>query len=202
MGIAPRGIAIAPNNLSAIVSSNGNSTVVPLDLTNPLIPVAQLPVIVPNGPMIIAISPNGLFAILTDNGASQLSSLDLANPLVPVVYGPFVTNISPNGMAISPNGLFAIVANYSVGDGAITPQDLTNPLAPVNQFQVDLGGATSGSVNVSISPNGRFALITNQNTNNVTPLDLSNPLVPVPKTPVGVGTTPISLGKTIYYRKP
>jgi len=170
------------------VANATDGTVTPLDLSNPLVPVAQEAVTVRTSPYGVAVSANGLFALVPNFATNDVVPLDLSNPLAPVAQPAVTVGLSPYGISIASNGLFALVANY--GYGTITPLDLSDPLAPVAQSPVTVG---AGPVNVVISPNGLFALVANATASTITPLDLTNPLIPVAHTAVAVGTAPYGI---------
>jgi DNA-binding beta-propeller fold protein YncE len=79
----------------ALIANYSSSTVTPLDLTNPLAPIASAAVAVGANPTGISISPNGLFALVANFGSSTVTPLDLTNPLAPVASAAVVVGASP-----------------------------------------------------------------------------------------------------------
>jgi DNA-binding beta-propeller fold protein YncE len=63
-------------------------------------------------------------------------------------------------------------------------------MVPVAHSTIAVG---STPADVSISPNGLFALVANFDPGTITPLDLSNPLAPIAKTPVAVRSGPTTV---------
>jgi DNA-binding beta-propeller fold protein YncE len=59
--VGPIDVAISPDGLFARVVNRSDGTITPLDLTDPLVPVASEPVVVGTAPVGILISPTGSF---------------------------------------------------------------------------------------------------------------------------------------------
>ena len=63
-----------------LIANYGDNTVTPLDLRNPLAPVAHPPVglgALQSHAFGIAISPDGMFALVTNQGSGTVTPLDL-----------------------------------------------------------------------------------------------------------------------------
>ena len=80
----------------ALVANNGSSNVTPLDLSNPLAPVASAAVAVGTHPVGVALSPNGLFALVANFGSGNVTPLDLSNPLAPVASAAVAVGANPH----------------------------------------------------------------------------------------------------------
>ena len=99
-GLMPNSAAKA-RHYYALTANAGSSNVTPLDLSNPLVPVASAPVAVGTTPRSIAISPNGLFALVANAGSTNVTPLDLSNPRAPVASAPVAVGAYPISVAIS-----------------------------------------------------------------------------------------------------
>ena len=79
----------------ALVANAASSNVTPLDLSNPLAPVAQAAVAVGASPYGIAVSPNGLLALVANAVSDSVTPLNLSNPLAPVASAAVAVGTSP-----------------------------------------------------------------------------------------------------------
>ena len=79
----------------ALVANYNSNNVTPLDLSNPLAPVASAAVAVGTAPHGIAVAQNGLFALVTNVSSNNVTPLDLSNPLAPVASAAVAVGASP-----------------------------------------------------------------------------------------------------------
>ena len=86
----------APLSKFALVTNYVTSNVTPLNLANPLAPVAAANVAVGSNPYGIAISPDGLFALVANYGTNNVTPLNLANPLAPVAAANVAVGGTPH----------------------------------------------------------------------------------------------------------
>lgn len=194
-------LRIARRGLFALIPVTSNSvfgTVVPVDLSNPLAPVAQTPVsLAAYQPFDLAIGPNDDFALVPSFGSNVLVPFTLkspGSPLAPIAGTP-VAMSRPWGIAIDPKGQFALVVSWAMsGDyNVVYPVDLTTPLSPIVHSPVAITGLDSGGgpTLIVISPDSKSALVSwGQDGSGVTALDLTNPYVPVTAAHTATGSNP------------
>lgn len=171
----PSGMVITPNGLTGYVNNygatpgvgSGNGTTVRVVNLNTNTIVGG-PITVGQAPAALAISPNGSYVYsinymtgLTDGTISVIQTSNNSSIINAMsgLSGPF-------GIALNPSGTIACVTNF--GSNNFTPIgttvsiiSLSNPLSPIITNTFPFGIQPSG---VSITPDGKFAYISNYNT--------------------------------------
>ena len=136
------------------------------------------------GPFAIAITPNGKYAYVTNFGSNNfapfgttLSIIKLSNN---TIKKTITLGIQPSGLAITPDGHYAYVSNYNTlyADG----EDFTGLTAGqgtvnvINIHDKELKHVTIPVGNspdaIAISPNGKYAYVTNFASNTVSVIAL------------------------------
>ena len=103
----------------------------------------------------------GPWGIVVNESSMNIQTIDLGQT-PPKVYGPFLTgSLGTSGqvlldVAITPDSNYALVSNFAAHK--IYRIDISNPISPVLAGSLDLG--SFGPEDIAISPNGRFAVIT------------------------------------------
>ena len=100
------------------------------------------------------------WALVADNSSNRISAVDFGTT-VPAPYGNLLLNqLGSEGggrfdVAVTPDGKKALISNF--GDSAVYAVDISAPTNPVV-----LGCVSNGffAEDISIAPNGRFALVT------------------------------------------
>jgi 6-phosphogluconolactonase (cycloisomerase 2 family) len=148
------------------------------------------------------------FAYVVNNSAAGIGSVSAytinatTGALTPIAGSPFAAGSDPSFVAVSPNGRFAYVAISSdAGIGAVSAYTInatTGALTPVPGSPFAAGLAPTS---VAVSPNGRFAYVTNSDftANDVSAYTINastGALTPVPGSPFAAGFFPISVTTT------
>lgn len=174
-------VAIAPGNV-ALVSGFGDSVVYKIDITDPQNPVLMGETNLPFFAEDIAVSPNGQFALVTDGGFSPgVAYLDLATFTVTHLA---LTSGYANAVAIANDNETVLLADYFLGMiwyGQLNinkdkddPQPDPDPVF-VEEKSIDLTYNVEDMgrpVNVTISPDGRTALVSDAATGLVHVLEI------------------------------
>lgn len=177
---SPWGVDVLPGGRHAIVSCQGGS-ITPVDLANPLVPVAGPNVAVGTQLHGICASPDGQTGLVVDTLGGRLYSLNLANPMAPVVGGYYPLGATTFKLvAISPLGTFAVLGGSS---NTLYFVGLSNPLAPSIYASLTLTAYPTG---LAFLPSGSHVLIVLGNS--IVAINVTNPAVPVAGTPVSIGT--------------
>lgn len=130
------------------------------------------------GPFGIALTPNGRFAYVTNFGSNNFDPIGTTVSVVNLKKRQITATIDlalqPAGIGITPDGRFAYATNYNTlyrhkdfteltaGDGTVAIIDISrNEVLP----QTIVVGASPARV--TISPNGRFAYISNFTANTI-----------------------------------
>lgn len=163
-GSGPFNIAITPNGLFAyVINDNGNVNIIDLS-TNTV--VGSIPV----GTFLIdiAITPDGRFAYITQRSLTSdaVVVINLSNNTVLTTIA-LPSGSTPNGIAITPDGTRAYVADSSIPGRVSVINVSTNTL--ITTFPT--GG--NSTIDVFITPDGRFAYASNQLSGTVTVIDTS-----------------------------
>ncbi len=136
------------------------------------------------GPFGIALTPNGRYAYITNFGSNNFDPIGTTVSVVNLKKRQITTTIDlalqPAGIGITPDGRFAYVTNYNTlyrhkdfteltaGDGTVAIIDISrNEVIPLTI----LVGASPARV--TISPNGKFAYISNFTANTIDVIALS-----------------------------
>ena len=130
------------------------------------------------GPFGIAVTPNGKYAYITNFGSNNFDPIGTTVSVVNLKKRLITTTIDlalqPAGIGITPDGRFAYVSNYNTlyrhkdftelnpGDGTVSIIDISrNEVLPLTI----LVGASPARV--TISPNGKFAYVSNFTANTI-----------------------------------
>lgn len=130
------------------------------------------------GPFGIALTPNGKLAYITNFGSNNFDPIGTTVSVVDLVNREIIATVDvglqPSGVGITPDGRFAYISNYntlyrhkdftelSAGEGTVSIIDIaTNKVLPPT---ITVG---SSPARVKISPNGKFAYISNFTANTI-----------------------------------
>jgi YVTN family beta-propeller protein len=146
------------------------------------------------------VDPTGKFAYVTNSGSATVSGYAIeptAGALTPIKGSPFAAGSRPVSVAVDPTAKFVYVTNayagmgsgnvsaYSIGsDGALTP-------IPGSPFV-----AGSSPRSVAVDPAGKFAYVTNENSNTVSGYTIdpaTGALTSVKGSPFAAGSGPFSV---------
>lgn len=130
------------------------------------------------GPYGIALTPNGRYAYITNFGSNNFDPIGTTVSVVHLKSRQITATIDlalqPAGIGITPNGRFAYVTNYNTlyrhkdfteltaGDGTVAIIDICRNEVLPNTILVGASPAR-----VTISPNGKFAYISNFTANTI-----------------------------------
>jgi YVTN family beta-propeller protein len=185
----PHGIAITPDGTRAVVGNSGNYIVSILDLTsNPPIVIKTITVGGSYKPYAVGITPDGQYAII---GGSNAYVLNLTN--YEVEYSIDIARF-PIGMTVDPTGNTAVITTigeyYYTGKDIVSILDLTT--TPFSLKANVTVGRNPGSV-PDISPDGKYAVVANADSDDVSIIDLTlNP--PAVVATISVGENPRGVG--------
>lgn len=147
-----------------------------------------------NHPFGVSISPNGTYALVADSYANRIRLLILSTATVSYFAGSGAIGTTdglgttsrfnlPVAIAFSPNGCYALVADYHnnlIRRIVISTRSVSTIAGNGVYGSLDGIGANSGFQNLldlSISPDGRFALVADYNNHSIRQLILSTATV-------------------------
>lgn len=177
---APVSLAIAPNGKFVYVINyvNGNPGTGTMNIirtsTNQVIDTVRGLF----GPFSIALTPNGKYAYITNFGSNDFDPIGTTVSVVNLkkrrITATIDMGIQPSGIEITPNGRFAYVTNYNTlyrhknfveltaGEGTVEIIDIaTNQVLPPI---IEVGQSPD---RITISPNGKFAYVSNFTSNTI-----------------------------------
>lgn len=188
VGLAPASLAMSPDGKFCYVINYGNgifnnASISVIETSDNVVAhtISQIGLF---GPFAIAITPNGKFAYITNFGSNNFVPIGKHVLVVDLkskqVVSTIQVGIQPSGIAITPDGRYACVSNYNTlyagsnysnltaGQGTVNIIDIaTNTLVP----STILVGQSPDAI--AISPNGKFAYVTNFTSNTVSVIDLA-----------------------------
>jgi len=180
VGLAPAALAITPDGTFVYVANyvNGNpgaGTMSVIQTSNNAV-VGNITGF--SGPFAIAITPNGKYAYVTNFGSNNFAPIGSTVSVVKLSTNTIVATINlaiqPAGIAITPNGKHAYVTNYNTLYAGSNFTDLTAGQGTVNIIDIETNqvipptiAVGQSPVNIAITPNGRFAYVTNYTSNTV-----------------------------------
>jgi YVTN family beta-propeller protein len=188
VGLAPAALAISPDGKFVYVINyvdgnpdTGTMSIIKTKTNTVIDTVAGF-----FGPFGIAVTPDGKHAYVTNFGSNNFAPFGTTVSVVKLHHRPRIVKtidlgIQPSGIAITPNGRFAYVTNYNTlyagahftkltpGEGTVNIIDIrTNKVIPPT---IPVGHSPNA---VAISPNGKFAYITNFTSNTVDVIQLKD----------------------------
>jgi YVTN family beta-propeller protein len=188
VGLAPAALALSPDGkfvyVINYVDGNPNTGTMSIIKTKTNTVIDTVPGFF--GPFGIAVTPDGEHAYVTNFGSNDFAPFGATISVVKLRRNPRIVKtidlaIQPSGIAITPNGCFAYVTNYNtLYAGAnftnLTPGEGTVNIIDINKNEVIPPTIAVGhSPNaVAISPNGKFAYITNFISNTVNVIQLKD----------------------------
>ena len=178
-GVAPQGVAITPDGVTAYITNSADDTVTALDLRTHAT-VATIGVdAAPKG---IAITPDGQFVYVANSASDSISMIATASNAVvgTIVLDPLGTlpPFTPIDLEVTPNGAFLYVTNSSHNTVSVfrTTDDLLLAEVPVGRQP---GG-------LAITPNGALVFVANAADSTVSVLRVADNAV--------IGTIPVGRG--------
>lgn len=136
-----------------------------------------------SGPFDIAITPNGKYAFVTNFGSNNFAPFGTTVSIVSLcglnIIKTIEVGIQPAGVAISPDGHHAYITNYNTLYAGEDFTDLTAGRGTVNI--IDVKGkklvpptiaVDQSPANIAISPDGKYAYVTNYTSNTVNVIKL------------------------------
>jgi len=128
------------------------------------------------------------YAYIANNKDNTISVIDTETRQV--VAEPIANIKSPYALATTPNGRYLYITSYLYSDSPVTIIDLTT-MEVVKTITV--GGYPK---NIAISPNGKYAYVSNWNDNTISAIDTASKTlaatIPVGPNPLGIAFTPDS----------
>lgn len=186
VGLAPAALAITPDGafvyvISYVDGNLGTGTMSIIQTSNNSVLLNAVTGF--SGPFAIAITPDGNYAYVTNFGSNNfspvgttVSAVDLNNN---TIVSAITVGIQPAGLAIMPDGFFAYSSNYNTlyNGGGFT--DLTSAEGTVNIIDIQNNITVAPIIGVglspdaiAISPNGRYAYVSNYSSNTVSVIAL------------------------------
>lgn len=151
-------VVMTPDGKTALVSSFSSRTVHVIDMSNPAAPTLRGDVVLSFFAEDIALTPDGKYALVSDGGFSpKLAVIDVQNRTLVEEY----TDAGGNyfcSIAVAADGRTVLAADYIAGKVQVLTLDAAGHLTYVNSIDVSNGG-TLYPVNLSISPNGKTAIV-------------------------------------------
>ena len=187
VGLAPAALAISPKGKFVYVANyvDGNPGTGTMSIINTSTNTVIRTVTGFSGPFALAVTPNGNYAYVTNFGSNNFDPIGTTVSVVDLKAGFIVdtidVGIQPSGIAITPDGCFVYVTNYNTlyagpnftkltaGEGTVNIIDTEyNEVIPPT---IEVGLSPS---NITISPNGQYAYVTNYTSNIVSVIELCN----------------------------
>jgi hypothetical protein len=160
-------VAISPDNSFALISGFIYRKIYKVDITDPLNPIVVGQTNLPFYAEDIAIAPNGQFALVTDGGSqTNVACIDLTSFTV-CSFG--FSNKYACAVDIAPDNETVLSADYFSGKFIYGKLNSTKT-GFESENSLLISNSISGlgrPINVTISPDGRTALIANATSNNV-----------------------------------
>jgi hypothetical protein len=189
-GTPPRGIAVRPQgDVLYVIHSGATGNIATFSLADPLNPVfQQLTAFAGNGGYRLAMSSDGadMYALL--GGTNSVIPFSLAVPLVPVGFAGQspITAIVPREGIVSSDGLCLSVGGSTTNPGVVgfNAINRTAPIAAGASYTAS-GGTNCWGVREMMG--GRYAVQSNQGSNNLSIYDLSTYYKAVLKNTVATG---------------
>jgi YVTN family beta-propeller protein len=181
VGLAPAALAITPDGqfvyVVNYVDGNPGTGTISIIQTSSNTVVGTINGLF--GPFAIAITPNGKYAYVTNFGSNNFAPIGTTVSIVKLRNNTIVKTITlgiqPSGLAITPDGHYAYVANYNTlysdgqnftgltaGQGTVNVIDVHDKKLKHITIPVDQSPDA-----IAISPNGKFAYVTNFASNTV-----------------------------------
>lgn len=136
------------------------------------------------GPFGIAITPNGHYAYITNFGSNDFAPIGTTVSVVKLGHNPQIVQqinlgIQPSGIDITPDGHFAYVTNYNTLYAGANFTKLTAGQGTANIIDIHKNEVIPPTIavgespnTVTVSPNGKFAYVTNFTSNTVDVIQL------------------------------
>lgn len=188
VGLAPAALAISPDGrfVYTINYVDGNPGTGTMSIIRTCDNVVIDTISGFSGPFAIALTPDGKYAYVTNFGSNNFSPIGTTVSIVNLhdheIIDTIDLAIQPAGVAITPNGKFAYVSNYNT-----LYQDLSNftgltaGQGTVNIIDVKKRKVITPTIAVgqspdaiAISPNGKYAYVTNYTSNTVSVIKLKS----------------------------
>ena len=181
VGTAPAALAITPNGQYVYVINyvDGN----PNTGTVSVIRTSDNSVTTPitsglSGPFGISISPDGTYAYVTNFGSNNFdpygTTVSVINLKTNTIVDTVTLGIQPSGVGVTPDNRYVYAANYNTLYGGAGFTDLTAGQGTVNVIDTTTDTLLpvtilvgSSPSNITISPNGEFAYVSNFASNTV-----------------------------------
>ncbi len=185
VGLAPAAIAISPNGkfVYTVNYVDGNPGTGTMSVIKTSTNTVTATVNGFSGPFGIAITPNGKYAYVTNFGSNNFAPFGTTVSIVNLcglnIDKTIEVGIQPAGIAIAPDGHHAYVTNYNTLYAGSSFTDLTAGQGTVNIIDVHHKKLISPTIavdqspaNIAISPNSRYAYVTNYTSNVVDVIQL------------------------------
>ncbi len=182
LGAFPQFVALTPNGAKAYVSNYNGASVSVIDTATHAVTSTITGIAVPRQ---IVISPDGSTAYVASYGSNQIEVIDTATDSITTTIP---VSGSPWGMAMTPDGT-TIYATRDQG-GLFVVNTTTNAVT-----QMFTTGISSDTTNVTLSPDGLTAYVTDTSSNDMQLIDLATGAVkqtvsiPSPGDPFGLAFT-------------
>ena len=185
VGLAPAALAITPNGNYVYVANyvdgnTGTGTVSIIKTSNNSL-LGTIPGF--DGPFDIAITPDGKYAYVTNFGSNNFEPIGTSVSVIKLSNSQIITTIDlgiqPSGVAITPDGKYAYVTNFNTLYAGSNFTDLTPGQGTVNIIDIHDNELVSPTIvvgqspaDIAISPNGKFAYVSNFTSNTVSVIAL------------------------------
>lgn len=151
-------VVVTPDRKKALISNFGDSTVHIIDISRPSAPGVVGSVTLSFLAEDIALTPNGRYALVTDGGFSpKIAVIDVETGVLAEEYTDAGGN-SFQAVAVAADGQTVLTIDYFSGAANTLTIDAAGHLTFVGSIDISNGG-TFHPVNVSISPDGKTAIV-------------------------------------------
>ena len=183
-GRQPEAIALIPGRNELLVA---NASSMSLSRLNAKTGLGTGSISFPTGPFGLAVAPDGTqaYAVSGDDDAVSIVNLSTNSVAATVAVGDY-----PDAVARSPVSSMVYAANYTDGTvtGTVTAIDVSVPAAVAT---IPVGQGPSG---IAVTPNGRFVVVADSNSNTASIIDSATNAVvrtlPVGNVPLSVAINP------------
>lgn len=186
VGLAPAAVAMSPNGkyvyvINYVDGTQGSGQLVAIKTKDNTVvdTVSGL-----FGPFGLSITPDGKYAYVTNFGSNDFSPIGTTVSVVRLHHSLEIVDtinlsLQPSGIAITPNGRYAYVSNYNTLYAGPNFTKLTAGAGTVNIIDLKKNKVVPPTIEVghspntiTISPNGKFAYVTNFTSNTVNVIQL------------------------------
>lgn len=184
VGTSPQALALSSDKSTLYVANTGSNTISVIDTTTFQVIQTLNPATL-SSPDSLALDPKGRYLAIGNLGSNNLEILHLQNDPITGTSLPLGFAVGPRSMTVTPNGSLIYIADNT--GNTVTAVNMADPINPTILETITVGNSPSS---VAVSPNTRFAAVSNKTDNTVSIISTFNNVV---VSTVTVGSSPSSV---------